>query len=48
MTDRVNRVIAAHARRIARDPTSASVDDARKLARAVLRLLGENVPDEVR
>lgn len=48
MTDRANKAIAITARRIARDPTSASVEDARRMARAILKMLNEHIPDEVR
>ena len=42
------KAVAILARRVARNPTGTSVDDARKLARAILRMLDEPVPDEVR
>lgn len=48
VVDPAYRAVAKIARRVAHNPTGASVDDARKMARAILKMLKEPVPDEAR
>lgn len=44
MSPAAQHVVAKLAARVAKDPTSATVEDARKLARAVLLLTTGKVP----